>query len=623
MAINTATIQHRRGSLEDFNPEKMVPGELAFTIDGSRKVFAAFAPGDFKELASTEEVREITEGFEQNLQGKIADAVNQIEDKTQESLDRISDLEDKANVIEVEKYGETIIATDSSNAKFRGMNVYGKSTQFTTTGANLVNPELCENNKWQNFTESNTTISASGDFWIIRNMPVKPSTTYSTSFSIGNGGCYYDESGKAINTVFPMGSSTFIFTTPSNAYYVTLNIRKEVIPFGGDVMINEGSTALPWEPYTGGKPSPNPEYPQEVENCENTEVSVYGKNLLENIEVTQTLNGVTFTVNDDKSITLNGTATTGFSLRISGGYDNTEPVFSYKAGENYAISTKVSNIGLSLYSRQTGSWENVAPNATKIFTPTTDGYITDVLTYISEGAVFNNVTIYPQIEVGTVATEYEPYKVKQSLTIPYTLCGIEVFYKSLANYTDENGQMWACDYVDAENGVYVQNVGTIVLDGSEASGWRYYDTDDMWNGTFEHRSEDYKNLKFDNSNVLGMCNQLKMYPRSTANIKDLTNAIIFAGSGTCFSMVRPDGINNLDEWKAHLQENPIVIVHALATPVETPLTAEQIEAFKALHSNYPNTTVMSNNNAGMMVKYGADTKLYIDNKFAELAAQLV
>ena len=29
-------------------------------------------------------------------------------------------------------------------------------------------------------------------------------------------------------------------------------------------MLNEGSTALPWEPYTGGKPSPSPEYPQEI-----------------------------------------------------------------------------------------------------------------------------------------------------------------------------------------------------------------------------------------------------------------------------------------------------------------------------------------------------------------------
>lgn len=29
-------------------------------------------------------------------------------------------------------------------------------------------------------------------------------------------------------------------------------------------MINQGSAALPWEPYTGNQPSPNPDYPQEI-----------------------------------------------------------------------------------------------------------------------------------------------------------------------------------------------------------------------------------------------------------------------------------------------------------------------------------------------------------------------
>ncbi|WP_045091068.1 hypothetical protein, partial [Clostridium sp. FS41] len=30
------------------------------------------------------------------------------------------------------------------------------------------------------------------------------------------------------------------------------------------VMLNTGSTVLPWEPYTGGKPSPSPDYPQPI-----------------------------------------------------------------------------------------------------------------------------------------------------------------------------------------------------------------------------------------------------------------------------------------------------------------------------------------------------------------------
>ena len=29
-------------------------------------------------------------------------------------------------------------------------------------------------------------------------------------------------------------------------------------------MLNEGDTAIPWEPYTGGKPAPSPDYPQAI-----------------------------------------------------------------------------------------------------------------------------------------------------------------------------------------------------------------------------------------------------------------------------------------------------------------------------------------------------------------------
>ena len=62
---------------------------------------------------------------------------------------------------------------------------------------------------------------------------------------------------------------------------------------------------------------------------------------------------------------------------------------------------------------------------------------------------------------------------------------------------------------------------------------------------------------------------------------------------------------------------PVTIKYILATPIETPLSAEEIAAFKALHSNKPNTTVYNDSGAHMAVEYIADTKTYIDNKFAE------
>ena len=50
--------------------------------------------------------------------------------------------------------------------------------------------------------------------------------------------------------------------------YVTVAMRKQndddLNPENYQIMLNSGSTALPYEPYTGGQPSPNPDYPQEI-----------------------------------------------------------------------------------------------------------------------------------------------------------------------------------------------------------------------------------------------------------------------------------------------------------------------------------------------------------------------
>lgn len=51
-------IQHRRGADVDFKPDRMKSGELALTTDGTRKMYAAFAPGDVKEVAFKEDIPE-------------------------------------------------------------------------------------------------------------------------------------------------------------------------------------------------------------------------------------------------------------------------------------------------------------------------------------------------------------------------------------------------------------------------------------------------------------------------------------------------------------------------------------------------------------------------------------
>lgn len=53
---------------------------------------------------------------------------------------------------------------------------------------------------------------------------------------------------------------------PENAAYARFTIANDNI---GSFMLNEGSILKPYEPYTGRKPSPSPEYPQEIVSAGN------------------------------------------------------------------------------------------------------------------------------------------------------------------------------------------------------------------------------------------------------------------------------------------------------------------------------------------------------------------
>lgn len=213
---------------------------------------------------------------------------------------------------------------------------------------------------------------------------------------------------------------------------------------------------------------------------------------------------------------------------------------------------------------------------------------------------FKNV----QVEAGSVATDYEPYKPVQGLEITRPLRGVPV--TSGGNYTDENGQQWICDEVDLERGVYVQRIGHRAFDGTETA-WR--------RGTMP-TGEPMNYVYFSD------------YAVENLNLSLCSHSVFAAGggywnnggymrSGTGYWQTLTDMA--LDEWKAYLSEQnangtPLVVCYVLSKPIETPLSETEIAAYRALHTNKPNTTVLNDSGAHMKVEYAADTKLYIDQR---------
>ena len=185
-----------------------------------------------------------------------------------------------------------------------------------------------------------------------------------------------------------------------------------------------------------------------------------------------------------------------------------------------------------------------------------------------------------------------------TLTLNHTLHGIPV--SSGGNYTDSDGRQWICDEVDLERGVYVQRVGIKDFDGSD---------DEDWGGV----SEVTDNMRswitvqgacrpeFDTANGI-MCSQFMPQVSMNKGAFYQNRDRFFFGGGM-----------TLNEWRTHLQSKPLRLAYVPSTPIETPLTADEIAAFKALRTNYPNTTILNDAGAWMSVKYNADTKSYVDN----------
>lgn len=188
-------------------------------------------------------------------------------------------------------------------------------------------------------------------------------------------------------------------------------------------------------------------------------VRVTGKNLLNSALLNSALsaNGISAKQNSDGSYTISGTPTADGTiiLWIGGGWSNTVPIFTIPPGSYY------SNVSIFYYD---GKNRTSKKNAFTLLEPfRVTGVMYDKSYTINESY---NFLIAPQIEPGSTATTYAPYR-EQLLTLPTPngLPGIPV--TSGGNYTDQNGQQWICDEVDLERGVKVQRVDKTAFDSTK------------------------------------------------------------------------------------------------------------------------------------------------------------
>lgn len=125
-----------------------------------------------------------------------------------------------------------------------------------------------------------------------------------------------------------------------------------------------------------------------------------GKNLLEVVATSQTINGITFTINKDKTIIVNGTAN-GNSILILNSFD-------FQNGETYILNGCPNNGGINSYKLDAFGQSGLSNDIGNGVNINIDGQ-RDIRIVIFDGNSVNNLVFKPMIVKGSQATEYEPY----------------------------------------------------------------------------------------------------------------------------------------------------------------------------------------------------------------------
>lgn len=170
----------------------------------------------------------------------------------------------------------------------------------------------------------------------------------------------------------------------------------------------------------------------------------YGKNLIPFPYSTGnvTVNGVSFTDNGDGSITLNGTAT-AFAT-----YDLTKAL-KLVAGQTYCLSENRKNILTLAYTQADGNlgYANSSIN-NGVFVWEAEYTLYSLYLNISPDSVFDNVTIYPMLELGSAPTEYEAYRSAINVTANAdgTVNGLISVAPNMTLFSDNDEVIIHCEY---------------------------------------------------------------------------------------------------------------------------------------------------------------------------------
>lgn len=339
-----------------------------------------------KEEAERVIQRLVTEYFEKNpvKPGATTEQAQQIEqNKTDiaslktETGSLKEDISNKITKFYASNQGKTHLS-DSDNGKIQDMMLYGRSEQAVTTGAQLLGSDtvfirntddvsIPINNPYEVSWTHNTNVPIRGVYLDNVN-PILANKQYTISFDARfSDGNSHDMRCVDTDKICVNGKNSILIKIHEKnstvSFYTRGNITEGLSVTISNIMLEEGSTAHDFEPYTGGQPSPSPDYPQEIKSVVNPTVKVSNEDgtQFKTVTLPYTLNAIP--VKSGGNVTINGQQYIADYVDVERG----KLVRHIKEkSDTISIAVTVSVGGLGIYDYDIPFIKNVICNITNI-----------------------------------------------------------------------------------------------------------------------------------------------------------------------------------------------------------------------------------------------------------------
>lgn len=539
-------------------------------------------------LAKSENNRLLTTSSNQitNITNKGSEQVQLVENTAKKALDSIpstyTNLQKQVNEVEDRELKDangitqelTITdgyaqLTDTATKRLNSLVIKGNTVQVTTKGYQLF--YLPDDTKISNGVTTTIkdgliscegTVAVNGWFDVCGKLNISLKQGIEYTFSINKAlsvrcALKTSENELGIDKIVQVGKTSVQFTPKSDISSAYIRIDAPIgtnIDIQFMIQVEKGSTAHDYEPYTGGKPLPNPEYPQEIKAVNKLSGVMCGKNLFNYNTYIKNNKQLKIIIKGGKTLFRNDSISSGLNYKI------------------YDINNNILGTFISL--------NFTATNPLKL--PTNASYIE-----IKSDNPFRNLYIGYSSN-----TTYEPY------------------IGSILNYTLQNplykiGDVY--DYIDFNRGKIIRNVGVVTFDGSD---------DELWNKYSNNVSMDGYSVNVSNAIDTTPCICNKLLTTDTISTT-LEEAIKVLDNAMYVVLNKIRGLNTTELFKSWLQSNPITVYYQLATPTEEDIPTELLTQLKQLQTYSGETNISfeaSDVYPTIDLEYIKDTKKYIESK---------